>query len=365
MKSLIVFALIAMSVSYSQAQEGSSSMTFGKEEAQAVPRGFLPFIALGGGYTGYEKFQEAEGTPATVKLLGSWYLESPVVFDLGYGVNNQQFIHTSAANTGQTDGALEIAARWASSNRWQFGVVADQFFAQGPAYSADQGDAQFVGLQLLKEFNMTPSWLARLGARAQSLTNNTDGLVMMYLVDLQIGWNPGAYKTSAHQTAEMTPPKEEMVQEAMETPAAPAAPARPVAVQPAPIDELNYSAIAATGGAITFSSARANVTPQEQKRLNKIAKVLSENPDLVERVEVRGYADASGSEKTNERISQQRAVAVRNALQKSGLNDVDVVAVGKGASDSTGIKSQDRRAELVFIGVKDENALRKALSDIQ
>lgn len=362
MKSLFVFALIAMSVSFSQAQEGSSSMTFGKEEAQVAPRGFLPFIALGGGYTGYENFQEAEGTPSTVKLLGSWYLDSPVVFDLGYGVNNQQFIHTSSAETARTEGAAEVAIRWSSANRWQTGVVANHFFEQGDAYGADQADAQFVGLQVLKEFNMSPSWLARLGARAQSLTNNTDGLVMMYLVDLQIGWNPGAYKTSVRSdSADMeVESTDTLVEEAM----APA-PARPVAIQPAPIDELNYTAISATGGAITFGSARATVTNKDQQRLDKIAKVLSENPDLVEKVEVRGYADASGSEEVNERISQQRATSVRNALQKSGLNDVDVVAVGKGASDSTGIKSQDRRAELVFIGVKDEDALRRALSDVE
>lgn len=358
MKSILVFALIALSVSYSQAQEGTSGMTFGKEEAQVAPRGFLPFLGMGGGYTGYENTEAAEGTPSSIKLLGSWYLDSPIVFDAGYGYNNQQFTSDLAEETARTEGAMELAMRWSSANRWQSGVVYNQYFNQGDAYGAYHADAQFAGLQVLKEFNMSPSWLARLGGRVQSLTNNTDGLIMQYLVDLQIGWNPSAYKTSV-SSAEME--TDTLVEEAME----PAAPARPVAVQPAAIDELNYSAIAATGGAITFGSARATVNSKDQQRLDKIAKVLSENPDLVERVEVRGYADATGSEQTNERISQQRAASVRNALQKSGLNDVDVVAVGKGATDSTGIKAQDRRAELVFIGVKDEEALRKALSDIQ
>jgi OOP family OmpA-OmpF porin len=365
MKSLLVFALIAMSVSYSQAQEGSSSMTFGKEEAQVAPRGLLPFIAIGGGYTGYENNALAEGTPSSIKLLGSWYLDSPIVFDAGYGVNNQQFTNSSAAETARTEGAMELAMRWSSANRWQTGVVYNQYFDQGDAYGAYTADAQFAGLQVLKEFNMSPSWLGRVGARVQSLTNNTDGLIMQYLVDLQIGWNPGAYRTSAHQSAEMeTQSTDTLVEEAME-PATPATGPVAAAAPAAAVDELNYTAIAATGGAITFGSARATVTTKDQQRLDKIAKVLSENPDLVQRVEVRGYADASGSEQVNERISQQRATSVRNALQKSGLNDVDVVAVGKGASDSTGIKSQDRRAELVFIGVKDEDALRKAFSNIQ
>jgi outer membrane protein OmpA-like peptidoglycan-associated protein len=356
MKSLLVFALIAMSVSYSQAQEGASSMTFGKEEAQVAPRGFLPFIGMGGGYTGYENNALAEGTPSSIKLLGSWYLESPLVFDLGYGYNNQQFSNDAAPETARTEGAMEIAMRWNSTNRWQTGVVYNQFFNQGDAYGAYTADAQFAGLQLLKEFNMSASWLGRLGARAQSLTNNTDGLIMMYMIDLQIGWNPRAYKTSVSSQAAES--QESLVEEAM-------APEPTAPVAAAPVNELNYSAIAATGGAITFGSSKAAVAGKDKQRLDKIAKVLSENPDLVERVEVRGYADATGSERTNERISQQRAVNVRNELQKSGLNDVDVVAVGKGASDHTGVKSQDRRAELVFIGVKDETALRKALSDIE
>lgn len=358
MKSLIVFALIALSVSYSQAQEGSSSMLFGKEEVEVAPRGLLPFIAAGGGYTGYDTFEAAEGTPATLKLLGSWYLESPWVMDLGYGFNNQQFTSDLAAETARTEGAMEIAARYRTENRWQLGAIYNQFFNQGDAYAAYTADAQFAGLQLLKEFNMSPSWLGRLGGRVQSLTNNTDGLVIQYLVDLQIGWNPGAYKPSAKAAAVAAPAAAVVAEEVMVEEREPAS---------NPVSEVSFSEVApaGVGAAITFGSAKAAVSRQDQQRLDKIAKALRENPDLVERVEVRGYADSTGSVATNEKISQRRANSVSSALKRSGMGDVDVVAVGKGATDSFGSKAEDRRAELIFHGVKDEDALRKALSNIE
>lgn len=358
MKSLIVFALIALSVSYSQAQEGASTMLFGKEEAEVAPRGLLPFIAAGGGYTGYDTFEAAEGTPATLKLLGSLYLESPWVMDFGYGFNNQQFTSDLATETARTEGAMELAARYRTENRWQVGAIYNQFFNQGDAYAAYTADAQFAGLQLLKEFNMSPSWLGRLGGRVQSLTNNTDGLVIQYLVDLQIGWNPGAYKPSA-KAASAAVPAAVAAEQAMNEPTEPSRPVTPVA-------EVSLSEVVPAGAAaITFGSAKAAVSRKDQQRLDKIAKALRENPDLVDRVEIRGYADTTGSMATNDRISQQRANSVRSALEKSGMGDVDVVAVGKGATDSFGTKSQDRRAELIFHGVKDEDALRKALSDIE
>ncbi|UXR63732.1 OmpA family protein [Bdellovibrio bacteriovorus] len=364
MKTIILTALLSVGLTAQANQDSAttSALEFSKEEAQVAPRGVLPFLGLGGGYTGYDTNGAAEGTPSTLKLLGSWYLESPWVMDLGYGVNNQQFSQASGSQeTAITDGALEFAARYRFDSRWQLGVVANQLYNQGENYLADQADAHFVGLQLLREFNMTPSWLARLGLRAQSLTNNTDGLVNMYLIDLQIGWNPGAYKTSVRSTAatEPTQPEEPMYQPAAE-------PARPVAIMEAPesaLRDVNMNMIAGAGSAIQFRSSQYAISGADQRKLSQVAKVLNENPDLVEKVEVHGFADASGSEETNQRISQARADSVKSIIERNGFTNVE--AVGKGATDSTGIKAQDRRAELIFIGVRDEDALRRALSEIR
>ncbi|MEN0059489.1 MAG: OmpA family protein [Bdellovibrio sp.] len=367
----ILFSLISTATFANQEQSTTSSMEFSREEAATTPQGILPFIAIGGGYTGYDTFNDVEGTPATLKLLGSYYFSQPWVMDLGYGVNNQQFIHSgNNENTAITGGALEVAARYNWDSRWQAGVVANHLFEQGPEFLAEQGDAQFVGLQVLKEFNMSASWLARIGARAMSLTNNTGSMVNMYMIDLQIGWNPSAYRPSVRQTsaAETVAPTPASVQDENPVAREPATDyARPVALtQPEPIlRDISYGSLVASGGFIQFDSSRYALSAQDQQRIAQIAQVLNENKDLFERVEIHGYTDSSGGQALNQRISTQRANQVRTALQQNGLSGVNVMAVGKGSAESTGNMDEDRRAELIFVGVKDEEKLREALSTIE
>lgn len=377
MKTIILIALLSVG-SLAQANQQmptTTALEFAREEAERAPEGLVPFLALGGGYTGYENVGAAEGTPASLKLLGSYYFPAThFVADLGYGANNQQFTQSreTTLDTSKSGGVLEFAARYRWDNRWQAGIVANQLYEQGAALSADQGDAHFVGLQVLREFNMTPSWLARLGARAMSLTNNTDGLVAMYLVDLQIGWNPGAYRPSVRQTAAQEnpvqrAPQAQNVTEVTDEPQGAVEPARPVAeVEPASaLRSVAFSSLISTGGDIQFNTARASVSAEDQQKLSRVARVLSENKDLYDKVEIRGYADASGSAAANQRISQQRADSVRNIMRRNGLRSSDVVAKGMGSAESTGVQASDRRAELVFTGVKDEAKLREVLSQIE
>jgi len=366
MKSILV-ALISLgcvgSVAFAQQDSTTSALQLSQEEAATAPRGVLPFIGAAGGYTGYENVETVEGAPGSIKLLGSWYLGAPVVMDLGYGTAYQQFSRDEAPQSSITDGVVEFAARYRTENRWQFGVVANHMFDQGANYSADQADAQFTGLQLLKEFNMTPSWLARVGARAQALTNNTDGWVTMYMLDLQIGWNPSAYKPSTRSTAaaEDYELEEDVV---MEEAVAPARPVNISEANPAPVlQDMSYAALAGGAGEINFNSSRSVVAKADQDKLAKVAQALEDNRDLFESVEVRGYTDASGNAQLNQRLSQQRADSVASVLKRNGLNDV--VATGMGSQEATGNKNSDRRAELVFKGVKDQDALKRVLTQIE
>lgn len=366
-----LFALLVSFCSFAHAQEAptTSALEFSTEEAQRPPKGLLPYIAFGGGYTGYDTLSSVEGSPATLKLLGSYYFENPFVVDIGYGVNNQQFIQpNSKQDTANTGGAFELAARYRWDNRWQAGVIANQLFEQGKNLSAEQGDAQFAGLQVLREFNVSSSWLGRIGARAMGLTNNTGNLVTMYLVDLQIGWNPGAYKPSVRQMSEenASPMKRDTdysyTQEETKV-----EPARPVSmIQPqSAIRDIAFSSLTSTDAAIQFQTAKSTVSEKDQQKLSRLAKVLNENKELYDHIEVHGYTDASGGKSLNQRISQQRADQVRSVLRQEGLRDVKVLSQGKGATASTGNLNADRRAELVIIGVKDETKLREALSGIE
>lgn len=359
MKKILLSAILGFACAAPAADSTTSStMQFSKEEAYVAPQGFLPFIALGGGYTGYDSNAAAEGTPSTVKLLGSWYFDNPIVLDLGYGVNNQQFTQNAAETKAITDGSLELAIRYATENRWQVGVIGNQLYNQGRYYSASQGDAHFVGLQLLKEFNMTPAWLARVGARAQNLTNGTDGTVNMYMIDLQFGWNPQGYKASVSSAS-----NEDMMDDMAFEPTA--EPARPVAMR-APASALrsvNMNSIAGVDSSIHFGVSQYALTTNDQRRIEKIARALKDNPGVVEKVQINGFADATGSASINDKISLARANSVKSIFEKYGYTDV--TTSGMGTAQSDGLSQADRRAELVFIGVKNEAELRRILSEIE
>lgn len=360
MKKILITAILGFACVAPAADSATSStLQFSKEEAYVAPQGFLPFIGLGGGYTGYDTNSSAEGTPATLKLLGSWYFENPIVLDLGYGVNNQQFIQNSAQQRAITDGALELAIRYATENRWQFGVIGNQLYNQGEYYSASQADAHFVGLQLLKEFQISPAWLGRVGARAQNLTNSMDGMVNMYMIDLQFGWNPQGYKASVSSAAaDDMEVSDDFETAGMQT-------ARPVSM-PAPTPatrNVSMNALSSTDAAIHFGVAQYSLTNADQRKIERIAKALKDNPGLVERVQINGYADATGPADINERISLARANSVKSTFEKYGFSDVSTTGMGTAQSD--GLSRADRRAEVVFIGVRNEAELRRVLSEIE
>ena len=150
------------------AQDQSSGMTKGHLSDEYIsnvqPHGFVPLLGAGAGYTNYDRDLDVEGMPADLKLIGSYITPGTEgVFDIGYGIMNQQFSQTYGPNSAVTGGVLELAARYQFSNRWQFGVVGNTFFNQGAAYGANQGDAQFAGLQLLKEFDISKGWFRSCG----------------------------------------------------------------------------------------------------------------------------------------------------------------------------------------------------------
>jgi hypothetical protein len=83
---------------------------------------------------------------------------------------------------------MELAARYQYQNRWQLGVIYNQFFDKGSNYASDQADALFGGVQLLREFGIGQTYLGRVGGRIMSSLNSGSESVNMAIVDFQIGW---------------------------------------------------------------------------------------------------------------------------------------------------------------------------------
>jgi peptidoglycan-associated lipoprotein len=67
---------------------------------------------------------------------------------------------------------------------------------------------------------------------------------------------------------------------------------------------------------ILFDYDKANIRDGETSKINEIATYLKDNPAVVLRID--GYADPRGSEPYNQKLSEQRVLAVKDALVKAG-----------------------------------------------
>lgn len=315
------------------------------------------FLGLGAGYTTSDSSTPADGTPTTMKILGSFYTPANTyVFDLGVGVSNQQFSKSEAFETASTATTLEAAARYQWLNKWQAGIVVNDFMNQGSNYFARQADAQFAGFQVMKEFDLNQNFLMRAGGRAMTETNPESRAVNMFLVDLQIGWG-------ADNQAQF---KSEPVVAAQEVKAQPAA---PVAAQKLALSyTLNKRTAKNSKKAelATFDLAKTNIAQSDKAYLTKLAVALKNNQNLYSSIIVKGYADKSGSDEINMKLSQKRAETVSSLLQKLVGNDKQIQPVGLGSAFSKQAKlASDRKIDIEFVGVTDEAQLKKALSTIK
>ena len=79
-----------------------------------------------------------------------------------------------------------------------------------------------------------------------------------------------------------------------------------------------------------FALNSADLKPETYSDLNRVANVLNEYPQTTIRVE--GHTDASGTVEYNQKLSERRALTVKNALAQRGVEASRLEAVGYGKS---------------------------------
>lgn len=109
-----------------------------------------------------------------------------------------------------------------------------------------------------------------------------------------------------------------------------------------------------TLGDVLFDTGSANLTPDAMRPLDQLAEFLKAHPER--RVTIEGYTDSQGSEAMNQRLSEQRATAVLDALRDRGVPVDRLSAQGMGESqpvasnDTAAGRQRNRRVEIVLTG---------------
>lgn len=105
---------------------------------------------------------------------------------------------------------------------------------------------------------------------------------------------------------------------------------------------------------LVFDRAGAELTFDAKKALDKLVDAMNRYPRPV--LEISGHTDDRGDQQTNAQLSLDRAIAVQEYLERSGINPVRLRALGLGesspiASNNTEIgMKQNRRVEFVALG---------------
>ena len=105
---------------------------------------------------------------------------------------------------------------------------------------------------------------------------------------------------------------------------------------------------------VLFDTGKYSLKPGAREKLAKVAGILIAYPGL--NIEVGGYTDNVGGDAMNQKLSENRAGAVRSYLVEEGVTTNSVSAKGFGntmpvaSNDNAAGRQENRRVELVVSG---------------
>lgn len=114
---------------------------------------------------------------------------------------------------------------------------------------------------------------------------------------------------------------------------------------------------------VLFDVGRAELRAGAMRRVSQLADILREYPDR--NVLLEGFTDSTGSDETNQTLSEQRAMSVRLALISAGVDPRRIVAQGLGeryavaTNDTVAGRQQNRRVEAVLSDAKGDLPARR------
>jgi outer membrane protein OmpA-like peptidoglycan-associated protein len=106
------------------------------------------------------------------------------------------------------------------------------------------------------------------------------------------------------------------------------------------------------GSEMLFDPGQASLKPGGRQSVERIAQALQRHPER--RIMVEGFTDSTGSEELNQRLSEQRAEAVRQALVQAGVPVYRITTRGYGeampiaSNDTAAGRQLNRRVQIVL-----------------
>lgn len=287
---------------------------------------------------------DRSGVDFDLKALGSVYFKRKWIFDLGGGWN---FAKRSGENTNGgftkviTKGAfIETSLRYGSWTGWQFGPVlksiqvGDIGLGNGMLVESQAQKALLAGAQVFYEWPES-SYRMRVGARYMTDLNIDNRAVNIFQVGVEIGW---PLKSDRKTTRYAKRPGIHVVQKDR---------------------ALKRVRMVLDARRIEFDYDQATLRPEAVERLSRLGKFLAKSHDNWEFMRISGHTDERGSVEYNQKLSENRAAAVKGALFQEG--------VGREKIDSRGFSElqpldpahnelawqKNRRVEFEFTGVQD------------
>lgn len=103
---------------------------------------------------------------------------------------------------------------------------------------------------------------------------------------------------------------------------------------------------------VNFGFDSSNLTESGKMNLDKLATVLSNNPDT--NINIYGYTDSKGTDSYNLSLSDRRAAAVKTYLSSKGVSSMRMNTMGMGeadpvaSNDNDSGRAQNRRVEFAI-----------------
>lgn len=211
----------------------------------------------------------------------------------------------------------------------QYAQTKDRFDATGAASvvnaTARKRELNYkLGLGL--QYEVSPALLIRTEIERYRLNDGFDNHGAAHLISLSLVFPFGRNNTSAYHASTAAPyeaPQASAAPMVYEAPAAGVVVVAPPTIVAPPSKRVTFSAES------LFGFDKTSIRPEGQAALDTLAKEAVATK--VDTIKVEGYTDRIGSSDYNQRLSEQRAEAVKAYLvQSGGLDPSKIIVAGKG-----------------------------------